>query len=218
MADAPDSKSGDPCGHAGSSPASGIIRTTGYTMFKKNKKRHLTLQERFPQYRIGTGSYGRDLEVLSWGEGATLTMGNYCSIAEGVKIFLGGEHRMDWVTTYPFSFLWDEAKHISGHPRTKGDVTIGSDVWIGADAVISSGVSIGHGAVVAARAVVTRDIPPYAVAGGNPAKIIRYRFDEEKINALLEIAWWDWERDRIVQNIEYLLNDRIDEFIRINKK
>lgn len=186
-------------------------------MFKRKKRRHLSLQERYPQYKIGTGSYARDLEVLSWGEGATLTMGSYCSIAEGVKIFLGGEHRMDWVTTYPFSYLWDEAKHIPGHPRTKGDVTIGSDVWIGADAVISSGVSIGHGAVVAARAVVTKDVPHYAVVAGNPATIIKYRFNEETIKALLEIAWWDWDRDRISANIEHLLSDRIDEFIRINK-
>ncbi len=178
----------------------------------------MSLQERYPQYKIGTGSYARDLEVLSWGEGAVLTMGSYCSIAEGVKIFLGGEHRMDWVTTYPFSYLWDEARHIPGHPKTKGDVTIGSDVWIGTDAVISSGVSIGHGAVVAARAVVTNDVPPYAVAAGNPAKVIKYRFDEETIEALLEIAWWDWDRDRIAANIEYLLSGRIDEFIRINKK
>ncbi|HOW55273.1 MAG TPA: CatB-related O-acetyltransferase [Syntrophorhabdaceae bacterium] len=187
-------------------------------MFKRKKRRNLSLQERYPQYKIGTGSYARDLEVLSWGEGAILTIGNYCSIAEGVKIFLGGEHRMDWVTTYPFSYLWDEAKHIPGHPKTKGDVTIGSDVWIGTDAVISSGVSIGHGAVVAARAVVTKDAPHYAVVAGNPATIIKYRFDEETIKALLDIAWWDWDRDRIVRNIEYLLSDQIEEFIRKNKK
>ncbi|HEX5127349.1 MAG TPA: CatB-related O-acetyltransferase, partial [Rhodocyclaceae bacterium] len=133
-----------------------------------------TLQQRYPQYSIGRGTYGDDLLVRNWNEGTTLRIGNYCSIAAGVKIYLGGEHRTDWVTTYPFSALWPEAAHIEGHPRSKGDVTIGNDVWIGTEAMILSGVTIGDGAVIGARAVVSRDVPPYAIVAGNPASVVRY--------------------------------------------
>jgi len=187
-------------------------------MFKKRSDRKQSLQEKYPQYKIGTGtySYGGKLEVLSWGEGANLSIGNYCSIAEGVTILLGGEHRIDWITTFPFSVLWDEAKHITGHPKTKGDVIIGSDVWLGMECMISSGVTIGHGAVIGARTVVTKDVPPYAVAAGNPAKIVKYRFNEQIINDLLKIEWWNWDREKIVKNIEYLQSDRIEEFISLH--
>src|SRR5436309_15865766 len=87
------------------------------------------LRQRYPQYDIGRGSYSDDLIVRSWNNETKLKIGNYCSIAAGVKIYLGGEHRSDWVTTYPFPALWSEAAHIPGHPRSKGDVVIGNDVW-----------------------------------------------------------------------------------------
>ncbi len=89
----------------------------------------------YPDFKIGRCTYGRP-EVLSWGEGTTLEVGAFCSIADGVKIFLGGEHRVDWVTTYPFNFLWERAYSFKGHPASKGDVIIGNDVWIGAESVI----------------------------------------------------------------------------------
>lgn len=158
------------------------------------------------------GSYGNPI-VLSWGEGTIATVGKYSSISTGTTILLGGEHRIDWVTTYPFSTLWPEAVNYKGHPRTKGNVVIGHDVWIGYEALILSGVTIGSGAVVAARSVVTKDVPPYAIVGGNPAKFIRYRFDQETILKLLSIAWWDWPKEEISKAMPFLLSDNIQNFI-----
>ena len=161
----------------------------------------------------GRGSYG-DPKVLSYGEGAHLQIGQFCSIAEGVTIFLGGEHRPDWVTTYPFNVLRREtAGHVKGHPKTKGDVKIGNDVWIGRDACILSGVTIGDGAVIGARALVAKNIPPYAIVGGNPAKIIRFRFDETTIQKLLAIAWWNWPDEKINSSIDLLLSNEVGNFI-----
>ena len=169
-------------------------------------------QQFYPDYKIGRWTYGKP-DVLSWGEGTTLEVGAFCSIANGVKIFLGGEHRVDWVTTYPFNVLWEQANHIKGHPSTKGDVIIGNDVWIGAESVILSGVRIGDRAVVGTRSVVTQDVSPYAIVFGNPAKILRYRFDQDTINKLLEIAWWTWDDKKIVEFLPYLLNPDIREFV-----
>lgn len=187
-------------------------------IFRK-KKMPKYLKERYPEYKIGKGTYGNP-HLYDWGEGAVLQIGAYCSFAGGVKIFLGGEHRVDWITTYPFSGLWDSAKKIEGHPSTKGDIVIGNDVWIGTDAVIMSGVSIGDGAVIGARAVVTKDVPPYAVAVGNPASSVKKRFSEEQIKALLQIKWWDWEESRIEKALPMILNNDIETFleaVKINK-
>lgn len=173
----------------------------------------ITLAERYPQYQIGRGTYG-DLTVLSWGEGASLCIGNYGSIAAGVKIFLGGEHRMDWVTTFPFNIVWESARHHKGHPKTKGNVSIGSDVWIGTEAIISSGVTVGHGAVIGARAVVTHDVAPYAVVAGNPARVVKLRFDEKTIERLLALKWWDWPESQIKKAMPELLNEQIAEFLK----
>ncbi len=167
----------------------------------------------FRHYDIGEYTYGFP-KVLSWGEGATLRIGKFCSIAEKVVILLGGEHRIDWVTTYPFSVLFPEAAEFHGHPRTKGDVVIGNDVWIGQEALILSGVTIGNGAVIAARSVVSRPVPDYAIVGGNPARVVRYRFPEPQIRALQEIAWWDWPREKIVRYLPLLLSDQVEDFIK----
>jgi acetyltransferase-like isoleucine patch superfamily enzyme len=157
-------------------------------------------------YRIGDFTYGSP-EILHWGEDANLIIGKYCSIADRVKIFLGGNHRIDWVTTYPFNALpqfFPNAKEISGHPATKGDVVIGNDVWIGHGATIMSGVSIGHGAVVAAEAVVSKNIGPYEIWGGNPARFIKKRFDDETIERLLALNWWDWPESEIQERVAEL--------------
>jgi acetyltransferase-like isoleucine patch superfamily enzyme len=140
---------------------------------------------------VGRGTYGEP-RILHWGEPATLKVGSFCSFAGGVTIFLGGNHRTDWITTYPFSVFRESAKAISGHPTTKGDVIIGHDVWIGADATILSGIRIGNGAVVGACSVVTRDVPAYGIVAGNPAKLIRLRFTDSEIASLEELAWWSW--------------------------
>ena len=162
---------------------------------------------------MGQGSYGNP-EVLSWGEGTCAIVGKYCSIAPGVTLMLGGEHRVDWVTTYPFSALWPEAKHIQGHPKTKGNILIGNDVWIGKDALILSGVTVGDGAVIAAKAVVAKNVPPYAIVGGNPARIIRYRFEPEIVQKLLKAAWWDWPMSEIKQVLPFLLSNDLTHFLK----
>ena len=177
-------------------------------VFNKTK----ILKNKYPQYDIGRHSYGNP-EIRTWKEGSTVKMGAFCSIAAGVKIFLGGEHRIDWVTTYPFPALWDCAEDISGHPRTKGDVIIGNDVWIGAESIIMSGVTIGDGAVVGARSVITKSIDPYAIWAGNPACFIRKRFDETIIKELLQLEWWSLDDSEISQILPLMLNDNIEAFI-----
>jgi acetyltransferase-like isoleucine patch superfamily enzyme len=156
------------------------------------------------RFAVGRGTYGEPA-ILHYGEPATLKVGSFCSISEGVTIFLGGNHRTDWITTYPFSLFRDSAKTIVGHPATKGDVIIGHDVWIGAGATILSGVHIGNGAVIGARSVVTRDVPSYGIVAGNPAKLIRLRFKEDEIACLKELAWWNWSDPKLDAAMPLLL-------------
>ncbi len=165
---------------------------------------------------IGEYTYGKP-NILHWGEDARLKVGKFCSIAKDVTIFLGGNHRTDWVTTYPFPAIedWQEAKEIKGHPATKGDVVIGNDVWIGDGATILSGVNIGDGAVIGTKAVVGKNVSPYSIVAGNPAKEIRKRFDEESINKLLEIKWWNWPIEKTKENINFLCSDDINKFINL---
>lgn len=175
------------------------------------------LARRYPQYVIGRGSYGL-LDVIDYGEGAKLTVGAYCSTARGSSVLLGGGHRTDWVTTYPFSVLEPGLADIEGHPVTRGDVVIGNDVWIGTDAMILSGVTVGDGVVIMARAVVTRDVAPYAIVGGVPAREIRKRFDDETIARLLALKWWDWPHDRIVRAGRLLLSENIARFLNLAER
>ncbi len=171
-----------------------------------------------PKYHIGEYTYGTP-DVLEFSEGAELYVGKFCSIAVDVRIFLGGEHRPDWVTTYPFPPLagdWPQAEGMLGTPTTKGDVVIGNDVWIGHGATILSGVTVGDGAVVGAMAVIAKDVPPYAVVAGNPARVLKMRFDAETIARLVASKWWDWPEDRISANIALLCSSRIGEFLDAN--
>lgn len=174
-------------------------------------KNNIELANKYPEFKIGQGTYG-DLEI-KFKDGAEIEIGAYTSIAANVKVFLGGEHRTDWVTTYPFNVLTDSAKSIKGHPKSKGNVVIGNDVWIGTDAIILSGVNIADGAVIGAGAVVTQNIPPYAIVAGNPAQIIKYRFGKEIIEELLVIEWWSWPRKSIEKAIPDLLNSNIKGFL-----
>ncbi len=173
--------------------------------------------KRYPQYQIGRASYGCP-EVFSWSQDEKLEIGSFCSISDQVNIFLGGEHRTDWITTFPFSSFLQEAAHIPGHPQSKGDVLIGNDVWIAFGASILSGVHIANGAVVGANAVVSKDVPPYAIVAGNPAKIIKYRFSESIIDRLQATAWWDWPEDQIRKAIPYLLSSDLETFFRQAEK
>lgn len=165
------------------------------------------------RYEVGDYTYGLP-EVLWWGENAGLFIGRYCSIARGVSILLGGNHRSDWVTTFPFSVLDPEASDLTGHPASNGDVRIGNDVWLGDGCRVMSGVTIGNGACIAASAVVTKNVPPFAIVGGVPAKVIRSRFRQDQVEALQKISWWDWDSDRIKIHYPLLLSAKIDDFIR----
>jgi len=169
------------------------------------------------RFEIGDFTYGEP-EVLTWGENTKLIIGRYTSIADRVRIFLGGEHRTEWITTYPFPALtqyWPEGSEIAGHPKTKGDVIIGNDVWIGSSATILSGVRIGDGAVIGANAVVAKDVPPYAIVSGNPARIIRYRFKRSLIKKLLRIKWWDWPEKKVRENINVLSSSDIEKITKL---
>lgn len=166
-------------------------------------------------YQIGDYTYGKP-KPLEWGVDGKLIIGKYCSIADDVTILLGGNHRIDWVTTYPFSALadtWPEARGVVGHPHTNGDVRIGNDVWLGRGSTIMSGVTIGDGAVVASCSVVTKDVAPYAIVGGNPAKHIKYRFSETEIAALLNLKWWDWPEKYVRSVIPQLVAGDIPAFL-----
>jgi len=157
------------------------------------------------KYEVGRGTYGEP-RIRRFGASTILKVGCFCSIAKGVTIFLGGNHRVDWITTYPFSVFRESAKHIKGHPESRGDVVIGHDVWIGAGATILSGVRIGNGAVIGALAVVTCDVPPYSIVGGNPAKVIRMRFSAEDISILQALEWWSWDDTKLDTAMPFLLN------------
>jgi len=158
-------------------------------------------------------TYGRP-KVRFAEMGSRLRIGRYGSIADGVEIFMGGNHRLEWITTYPFPAipgLWPEARTLDGSHASRGGVSIGHDVWLGSQCLVLSGVTIGHGAVVAARAVVTRDVPPYAIVAGNPAKVVRYRMPPERIEALLALRWWEWPEAEIKRRIPLLMSDRVEE-------
>lgn len=160
---------------------------------------------------VGRYTYGyEDSIVHSWGENAKVIIGNFCSVASGVEFFLGGNHRTDWITTYPFGHIHREIFNSfngAGHPITKGDIIIGNDVWIGMGSKIMSGVIIGDGAVIAANSVVTKNIEPYTIVGGNPAKFIKKRFNNETIELLLNIKWWNWDDNKINNNLHILCNN-----------
>lgn len=161
------------------------------------------------EYDIGNFTYG---EPTIWNfSDVKLSIGKFCSIAPGVTIILGGEHRIDWCSTYPFTEMMPEFSHIKGHPHSKGNVVIGNDVWIGMDSKIMSGVHIGNGSVISAGAVVTKDVEPYSIVSGIPAKIIRKRFDEKTILKLEEIQWWNWSNEQIYDAIPVLQSNRIEQ-------
>lgn len=136
-----------------------------------------------------------------------LKIGKFCSIACGTKfLFNSANHALDSLSTYPFPLFFEEwnleREKVTEAWDNRGDIVIGNDVWIGYEAVILSGVTIGDGAIIGTRAVVTKDVPPYTIVGGVPAKPIRKRFDEKVIKELLKIKWWDWTEEKIARNIE----------------
>ena len=144
-----------------------------------------------------------------------LIIGKFCSIACGAKfIFTSANHTLKSLSTYPFPIFFEEwgleKKNVSAAWDYRGDIVIGNDVWIGYEAVIMSGVSIGDGAVIGTRALVTKDVPPYMIVGGIPAKKIRMRYDDEKIEKLTQIKWWDWPFEKTKEKISFIMNGEVE--------
>ena len=151
-----------------------------------------------------------------------LIIGKFCSIACGTKfLFNCANHTLKSLSTYTFPLFYEEweleKSNITTAWDNKGDIVIGNDVWIGYEAVIMAGVHIGDGAIIAARAVVTKDVPPYTIVGGTPAKEIRKRFDAEVIEQLLILKWWDWSTDKIHQCLPYIAESKLDELLAMKK-
>lgn len=139
--------------------------------------------------------------------GDRLLIGRYCAIAEGAKFVMNGaNHAMAGFSTYPFNIFgngWEEGfDQATWSKELRGDTVVGNDVWIGMEALIMPGIAIGHGAIVAARAVVSRDVPPYSIVAGNPAKVVKQRFDPQTVARLLAVAWWDWPVDKVSRNLD----------------
>lgn len=172
-----------------------------------------------PQIEVGEYTYyddpgnSRDFErnvlYLFPFIGDRLVIGRYCAIARGVKFIMNGaNHRMSGFSTYPFNIFSDDWARVTPLPEElpyKGDTVVGHDVWLGFEALVMPGVTIGHGAIVASRSVVVADVPPYAIVGGNPARVLRMRFDPDTIARLLALAWWDWDAARVTRHLELIV-------------
>ena len=176
----------------------------------------LTAREaiRAGQATVGPESYGNPTMHFGPGESTRVDIGAYCSFAVGAEFLVGGGHRTDWISTHPFRVRWGlPGAYEDGHPAPAGDIVVGNDVWVGMSASILSGVQIGDGAVIGARAVVAKDVRPYAVVVGNPAREVRRRFSDEQVEALLRIGWWSWPADRTREAVGALSGPDVDAFI-----
>lgn len=177
-----------------------------------------------PQIEIGDYSYYDDPDGAENFErnvlylfpfvGDRLVIGKFCALARGVKFIMNGaNHKLSGFSTYPFQIFgggWERHMPAADEFPYKGDTRIGHDVWIGYDSLIMPGVQIGHGAIVSSRSVVTRDVPPYCIVGGNPATPLKQRFADEVIARLLQIAWWDWPVDKIGRHLAAIMAADID--------
>ncbi|MEZ9819438.1 Vat family streptogramin A O-acetyltransferase [Shewanella sp. 10N.286.45.A1] len=141
--------------------------------------------------------------------GDKLIIGKFCAIAKDVKFIMNGaNHKVSGFSSYPFQIFsngWEKVMPKAGDLPFKGDTHIGHDVWIGYDATIMPGVTVGHGAIIASKSVVTKDVPAYGVVGGNPAELIKLRFEQDIIKQLVDIAWWDWTAEKITANLEAIV-------------
>ena len=165
---------------------------------------------------MGRCSYGTPHVRRFVGDTSRVLIGSFVSIADEVEFVPGGNHRVDWVSTYPFRWMFRLPGALEdGHPASDGDIVVGNDVWFGAGARILSGVTIGDGAVVGAGAVVARDVRPYAVVVGNPAREVSRRFSDAQVDALERIRWWDWPLDEILERVPLLCSPDVDGFIKI---
>ena len=149
--------------------------------------------------------------------GDKLIIGKFCALARDIKFVMNGaNHKLNGFSTYPFQIFgngWEKVAPQAGKLLYKGDTVIGNDVWIGYKAVMMPGVQVGDGAIVAAKSVVVRDVLPYTIVGGNPAKCVRQRFDDETIRALLKVGWWNWDIEKITRNLEQIVAADIEALI-----
>jgi len=160
--------------------------------------------EKFEEYNV---LYNYDFSKVK------LVIGKFCAIAAETRFIMTGDHKLDAISTYPFPIFgygWEHAFNVYDLP-VKGDIIVGNDVWFGYDSLIMNGVTIGHGSIVATRAVVVKDVPPYSIVAGNPAKVVKKRFDDATIDRLLHIAWWDWDIDKINRNLVTICHLNIDQ-------
>ncbi len=169
-------------------------------------------KKRYPKFSMGACTYGVP-NVRHWDGMSKLTIGSYTSIAENVEIYLGGNHHTEWLTSYPFPFFFPESTKHQNYGIIRRDVVIGSDVWLCDDCKILPGITIGHGAVIATGAIITKNVEPYAVMAGNPAKLVRWRFDEPARNVLLVSSWWDWPLEEILKISDLLCSENIESFV-----
>lgn len=168
-------------------------------------------------FSVGRHTYHGDIHVHRYHGHNTVTIGSFSSIASNLQAIIAGSHRYERVTTFPFGFrshLVFPGVDVSNYVEFKGGIRIGNDVWIGRNVTLMDGITIGDGAVIAAGSHVVKDVPPYAIVGGNPAKLIKYRFPEEIRESLLRIRWWDWSDEKIRTQLELLCSDRLEEFCR----
>lgn len=153
-----------------------------------------------------------------------LIIGKFCSIASGVKFMMGGNQGHDYrmISSYPLDIFDDDFDHYKKNPpkayQTKGDTVIGNDVWLGAECLIMPGIHIADGAVIAARAVVTKNVGPYEIWGGNPAKLLKKRFNDQDIDKLLALKWWDWPMEKLKLNLNYLRSYDVENLWEIYNK
>nr|WP_309757487.1 CatB-related O-acetyltransferase [Flavobacterium sp.] len=169
-----------------------------------------------------TANFEKNVKYLFDFNNDQLIIGNFCMIASDVKFIMNGaNHLTDTISSYPFSIFgngWQEAMKGKEYPN-KGNIVVGNDVWIGYNATIMAGVTIGDGAIIAANATVVKNVEPYTIVGGNPAKIIRKRFSEKHIKLLLEIQWWNWSIEKITENVQLLTSTTVEDLKKFaNKK
>lgn len=163
---------------------------------------------------VGRHTYGLPEVEVYKGSESRVIIHSFCSISPRVLFIVGGIHRKEWVSLFPFRALWKmPGAYSDGMPTTKGDIVVGCDVWLGTEAMILSGVTVGHGSVVCARSVVTRNVPPFAIVAGVPARVIGYRFDEPTRARLLQVAWWDWSDNKIRMAVSSLSSPDVEAFL-----
>lgn len=171
------------------------IQVGDYTYFDDSRNG----PEKFEELNV---LYNNDFERVK------LVIGKFCAIAAETKFMMTGDHKLDAISTYPFPIFqqgWEHAFNVSDLP-VRGDIIVGNDVWFGYDSLIRGGVKIGDGAIIATRSFVIKDVPAYSIVAGNPAKVIKMRFDDDTIARLLQIAWWNWDIEKITKHLPAICN------------